>query len=146
MRDALAEQYNNLSNEVLFQGILDQLVQQAVLAQTIGSPSRAVQIRLENERRALLAGAAMSLAIDRAINDEALQAIYDERFASAEQTREYNASHILVNTEDEAQALIEALQSGGGFRRSGEGKIHRPVWTKWRRTWLVWGWNDGAAF
>ena len=115
MRDALAEQYNNLSNEVLFKGILDQLVQQAVLAQTIGSPSRAVQIRLENERRALLAGAAMSLAIDRAINDEALQAIYDERFASAEQTREYNASHILVDTEDEAQALIKALESGADF-------------------------------
>ena len=114
-RDALFEQYKNISDDVLFQGILDQLIQQTVLAQTISSPSRAVQIRLENERRALLAGAAMSLAIDRAVTGDALTALYDERFASAEQSRENNASHILVDTEEEAQALVEALDGGADF-------------------------------
>ena len=86
VRDALAGQYNNVSDEVLFEGILDQLIQQTVLSQTIGSPSMAVQIRLENERRALLAGAAMSLAIDRAVTEDALKALYEDRFASAEQS------------------------------------------------------------
>lgn len=115
VRDALAGQYNNVSDEVLFEGILDQLIQQTVLSQTIGSPSMAVQIRLENERRALLAGAAMSLAIDRAVTEDALKALYEDRFASAEQSRENNASHILVETEEEAQALVEALEGGADF-------------------------------
>jgi peptidyl-prolyl cis-trans isomerase C len=115
VRDALAGQYNNVYDEVLFEGILDQLIQQTVLSQTIGSPSMAVQIRLENERRALLAGAAMSLAIDRAVTEDALKALYEDRFASAEQSRENNASHILVETEEEAQALVEALEGGADF-------------------------------
>ena len=33
MRDALSEQYDKLPDEALFQGILDQLIQQTVLAQ-----------------------------------------------------------------------------------------------------------------
>ncbi|MGR3343607.1 MAG: peptidylprolyl isomerase [Paracoccaceae bacterium] len=126
VRDALSEQYDSMSDEVLFQGILDQLVQQTVLAQTIGSPSRAVQIRLENERRALLAGAAMRLAIDRAVTDDALQAAYDEKFASAELSREFNASHILVETEDEAQALLDALETGADFADLAKEKSTGP--------------------
>ena len=126
MRDALSEQYDNLSDEALFQGILDQLVQQTVLAQTIGSPSRAVQIRLENESRALLAGAAMSLAIDRAVTDDALQAAYHEKFAGAELSREFNASHILVETEHEAQALLDELEAGADFADLAKEKSTGP--------------------
>jgi len=126
MRDALSEQYDNLSDEALFQGILDQLVQQTVLAQTIGSPSRAVQIRLENERRALLAGAAMSLAIDRAVTDDALQAAYHEKFAGAVLSREFNASHILVETEHEAQALLDELEAGADFADLAKEKSTGP--------------------
>jgi len=126
MRDALSEQYDNLSDEALFQGILDQLVQQTILAQTIGSPSRAVQIRLENERRALLAGAAMSLAIDRTVTNEALQAAYNEKFAGAELSREFNASHILVETEHEAQALLDELEAGADFADLAKEKSTGP--------------------
>lgn len=125
-RDALADQYSNVSDEVLFEGILDQLIQQTVLAQTIGSPSRAVQIRLENERRALLAGAAMSLAIERAVTDDALTALYEERFANADQSRENNASHILVDTEDEALSLVEALDGGADFADLAKEKSTGP--------------------
>ena len=126
VRDALSEQYDNLSAEALFKGILDQLVQQTVLAQTIVSPSRAVKIRLENERRALLAGAAMSLAINRAVTQDALQAAYDEKFAGAELSREFNASHILVETEGEARALLEKLAAGADFSDLAKEKSTGP--------------------
>ena len=40
-REALPEQYQALGDDVLFQGILDQLTQQALLAQTVtATPSR----------------------------------------------------------------------------------------------------------
>ncbi len=115
-RTTLPQQYLALPDDVLFNGILDQLIQQSVLAQTLGdeTPSR-VAIALENERRALLAAAVVEEIVQNAVTDEALQQAYNEMFASAEPTREWNASHILVETEEEAAALIERLNAGEDF-------------------------------
>ena len=115
-RTTLPQQYLSLPDEVLFNGILDQLIQQSVLAQTVGDDTpRSVQIALENERRALLAAAVVDDILKDAVTDEALQKAYDEAFANAEPTREWNASHILVETEEEAAALITRLNAGEEF-------------------------------
>lgn len=115
-RTTLPQQYLSLPDEVLFNGILDQLIQQSVLAQTVGEDApRSVQIALENERRALLAAAVVDDILKDAVTDEALQKAYDEAFANAEPTREWNASHILVETEEEAAALISRLNAGEEF-------------------------------
>lgn len=115
-RTTLPEQYLSLPDDVLFNGILDQLIQQSVLAQTVGEAApRRVEIALENERRALLAAAVVDEILKGAVTDEALQKAYDETFANAEPTREWNASHILVETEAEAKALIERLDAGEEF-------------------------------
>jgi len=115
LRQSLPEQYQNLDDSVLFQGILDQMVQQSVLAQTIETPSEAILIQLENERRALLAGAAMGVAIDTIVTEDAIQSAYEEQFLNSDPTREYDASHILVATQEEAQELVTQLQSGADF-------------------------------
>lgn len=115
-RTTLPQQYLSLPDEVLFNGILDQLIQQSVLAQTVGEDApRSVQIALENERRALLAAAVVDDILKDAVTNEALQKAYDEAFANAEPTREWNASHILVETEEEAAALISRLNAGEEF-------------------------------
>jgi peptidyl-prolyl cis-trans isomerase C len=115
-RTTLPQQYLSLPDEVLFNGILDQLIQQSVLAQTLGEETpRRVEIALENERRALLAAAVVDGILANAVTDEALQKAYDEAFADAEPAREWNASHILVDTEEEAVALIERLNAGEAF-------------------------------
>ena len=115
-RTTLPQQYLSLPDEVLFNGILDQLIQQSVLAQTVGENApRSVQIALENERRALLAAAVVDDILKDAVTDEALQKAYDEAFANAEPTPEWNASHILVETEEEAAALITRLNAGEEF-------------------------------
>lgn len=115
-RTTLPQQYLSLPDEVLFNGILDQLIQQSVLAQTVGEDiPRNVQIALENERRALLAASVVDDILKDAVIDEALQKAYDEAFANAEPTREWNASHILVETEEEAAALITRLNAGEEF-------------------------------
>ena len=46
--------------------------------------------------------------------DEQLQAEYDKQL-SGQDSREFNARHILLKTEDEAKAVIEALRAGGDF-------------------------------
>ncbi|MFM2112046.1 MAG: hypothetical protein RLZZ271_706 [Pseudomonadota bacterium] len=47
------------------------------------------------------------------VNDAAVKAEYD-RFAAAN-AKEYRASHILVDKEEEAKAIIESLKKGGKF-------------------------------
>lgn len=114
-RTTLPQQYLSLPDDVLFNGILDQLIQQSVLAQTVSETPQRVEIALENERRALLAAAVVDDIVSGAVTDEALQKAYDEAFANAEPAREWNASHILVETEGEAIALIDRLKAGEEF-------------------------------
>jgi peptidyl-prolyl cis-trans isomerase C len=114
-RTTLPQQYLSLPDDVLFNGILDQLIQQSVLAQTVSDTPQRVEIALENERRALLAAAVVEDIVSGAVTDEALQKAYDETFANAEPAREWNASHILVETEGEAIALIDRIKAGEEF-------------------------------
>ncbi|MEL6642833.1 MAG: peptidylprolyl isomerase [Pseudomonadota bacterium] len=115
LRSRLPEQYQQLPNEVLFDGILDQIIQQAVIGAAMGDLSRQNALAIENEERALLASQLIDQVAANAVTDDALQAAYDETFGSQEPETEYNASHILVETEEAARALIEELGNGADF-------------------------------
>ena len=116
VRASLPEQYQQLPDDVLWDGIMDQIVQQTVLGQeTSDEESRRVQIALENERRALMAAQAVEEIVDGAVNEEAVQALYEETYLQGESTEEFNASHILVETEEEAAAIVEDLRGGADF-------------------------------
>ncbi len=120
-RTTLPEQYQALPDDVLFKGILDQIIQQSVLAQTVdGDLPSQIQIALENEERALLAAEVINSILAGAVTDEALQEAYEETYAGAEPAREWNASHILVETEEDAAALIERLNAGEEFASLAE--------------------------
>lgn len=106
-REALPAQYLQLPNEVLLPGLVDQLIQQTVLAQAIDEVGQTVEIYLENERRTLVAAEKIDEVITAAVTEEAIQAAYDEAYSDAEPTVEWNASHILVETEAEAAELVE---------------------------------------
>ncbi|HHB80329.1 MAG TPA: peptidylprolyl isomerase [Aliiroseovarius sp.] len=114
-RSALPEQYQSLPDQVLFEGILEQLIQQTLLSQAIGELSRKTELELENERRALIAGEKLDEVMSEALTEEALQKLYDETYANAEPETEYNASHILVETKEEGEALIQQLNEGADF-------------------------------
>ncbi len=115
-RQSLPAQYQQFPVEVLYPGLLDQVIQQTLLEQTLqGSMPLATQYTLENQRRSALANLAIEAALENAITDEALQAEYDASFANAEPTPEYKAAHILVETEEEAKKLSEEARGGGDF-------------------------------
>lgn len=115
-RSGLPQQYDQLPPEVLWQGILDQLISQTLLStdETAQETTR-VRKALDNERRALLAGEAAQTIAMGALSDEALQAAYDAEYGNIDLGFEYNASHILVPTEEEAQAIIAELEGGAEF-------------------------------
>ena len=115
LRDGLPDQYRQLPDEVLFPGILDQLVQQTVLSQSYEGTDYAINLRTENEERRLRAGRAIEAAVAQVVTPQALEALYQERYSEVTPSKEFNASHILVETEDQANALIAQLNEGADF-------------------------------
>jgi len=126
LKQRLPEQYRQLAPEILFDGILDQLVQQTLLGQQTDELQLGTRLTLENEERALRANEEIQRIALAAMTDEALQAAYDETFGAAEPTSEFNASHILVETEEDAQALIVELEGGADFAELAKEKSTGP--------------------
>lgn len=114
-RTQLPQQYNQFPNSVLFQGVIDQLIQQQLLADALETVPSRVELALQNERRAMLAGEVINGIADTAVTEEGLQAAYDARFAGAEDVEEFNASHLLVETEEAAIAAKTRIDEGAEF-------------------------------
>jgi peptidyl-prolyl cis-trans isomerase C len=127
IRATLPEQYQQLPNDVLWDGIMEQLIQQQVLSQedTAQETPRA-RLSLENERRALLAAEAIAARAETAVTEEAVLAAYQANYVDAEQGKEFNASHILVATEEEAAALVTELEGGADFAQLAREKSTGP--------------------
>lgn len=111
----LPEQYQQLPPDILFGGVVDQLVQQELLAQTVTEEPAILALVLENQRRQILANSALEEVAAGAVTEEAVQAAYDAAFGSFEGGTEWNASHILVASEEEALAVVERLNAGEDF-------------------------------
>ena len=116
LRDALPAQYQSLPDEVLFQGILDQLIQQTLLSKAV-EPEMGKRdvLALENARRAYLADGAVARALAQAVTPQAMQALYEMRFANAIPGTEFNAAHIIVATQAEAAEIRTQLDAGADF-------------------------------
>jgi len=123
VRNGLPAEYKQLPDDVLFNGILDQLIQQTALSQIgEGMMTHRDEIALEVDRRAYLAGVVLDTTAKKAVTDEALQKAYDEKYAKAEPTKEYHAAHIIVPTEDEAKAVKAEIDGGKDFAEEAKAK------------------------
>lgn len=112
----LPQQYQSMPDDALFHGIVDQLVQQTALAQSLdGKLTKADEINLENNRTAYLAGNVIQAAAAAAVTDEALQKAYDAKYASVTPGTEYHAAHILVADEAKAKDLKAQIDGGADF-------------------------------
>lgn len=116
LRESLPEQYKSLPPDVLFKGIMDQLVQQTLLEQSLENKvTRKDKLSLENDRRGYLSNVALQAFIKTAVTDEALQAAYDAKYAAIEPETEYSAAHILVDSEEKANDLKKQIEGGANF-------------------------------
>jgi len=115
LREGLPQQYQALPDDVLFNGILDQLIQQTALEQSMDNLAKRDQLALENDRRGYISGVALKAVIASAVTDESLQAAYDEKFKGFAPSTEYNAAHILVDSEEKANELKTQLDGGADF-------------------------------
>lgn len=112
--EALPEQYRQLPDDVLFSGVLDQLIQQTVLEQSV-TPSARDELAVANDRRGYFANVALTAVARGAVTEAAVEAAYKAAYTDAPPATEYRARHILVETEDKAKEIKAELDAGGDF-------------------------------
>ena len=111
----LPEQYQSLGDGVLFSGIVEQLIQQEMLARSVAIDPYWMAAALENQRRSLLSLIVIDEVRANAVSEVALRKIYQEKYTSQSSGQEYKASHILVDTAEEANQLLSKLDEGMDF-------------------------------
>lgn len=102
------EQRQQLTEHVINLTIMAQEAQRRGLHE---SPDTQASLAL-NRMQTLSDSLIRQVEDEEPIDDEAIQAAYDERYGD---TREYKARHILVEEETEAESLIEQLNDGADF-------------------------------
>ena len=116
LRENLPAQYQSLPMDVLFNGLLEQLIQQTALEKTMqGKLSKLDILSLENFSRSYVANSALQGVVANVATPQALQLAYDTRVASMAEKTEYRAAHILAASIDEAEALKAELDAGADF-------------------------------
>lgn len=127
LRDSLPKDYLALPDDVLFNGILEQIVQQTALAaEGEAKMTKRDELVLQNQRLGYLAGLVLDDTASAAVTDEAVKAAYDAQYSGAQLGKEYNASHILVETEDEAKAIKAEIDAGADFAAVAQEKSTGP--------------------
>ncbi len=78
--------------------------------------SEDIKIALDNARTQVLGNALLQeLLKANPIKDEEIKAEYEQYKTAATNDKEYHARHILVETEDQAKAIIDQLKKGAKF-------------------------------
>tara|TARA_B100000780_G_scaffold23409_1_gene14944 strand:+ start:55 stop:897 length:843 start_codon:yes stop_codon:yes gene_type:complete len=111
----LPDQYQNLDDNTLFNGIIDQLIQQELLASSMTKDPSWLAIAMQNQRRNILSSVIISELRTNAVTERALKAAYSAKFPLGSGEQEYKASHILVETEQKARELLTMLDGGADF-------------------------------
>ncbi len=114
-RTQLPQQYAQFPVDVLFDGLIDQLVQQQLLADEVAEASARTTYSLNNERRALLAAETITDIANNSVTADDVRNAYEARFENAVDIPEFNASHLLVETEEDAIAAKARLDEGAAF-------------------------------
>jgi peptidyl-prolyl cis-trans isomerase C len=101
------------------------LLTQAAEAKKIGDSDDFKQ-QLEFARKKLLMAKLLDSEAKAASTDEAMHKIYDDATKQMKPEEEVHARHILVETEDEAKAVLEELKKGANFADLAKSKSKDP--------------------
>ncbi|MEY8097597.1 peptidylprolyl isomerase [Falsihalocynthiibacter sp. S25ZX9] len=126
-RETLPQQYLTLEDGVLFEGILENLIQQNILAQSVkGNVSLRDQTAMDNQTRSYMAGSAVDAVLATAVTQEKLEALFNETYIGGEPEMEFNAAHILLEKKEEADLVVQLLDAGSDFAELAREKSTGP--------------------
>jgi peptidyl-prolyl cis-trans isomerase C len=102
-----------------FHRTLDQVIDQKLLATEASrqglDKDPVVRRRLQAAHDKLLGDVLVESVVDKAVNDAAIRALYDEQQRLSKTTEELRARQIVAPTEQDAEAIKKLLASGAAF-------------------------------
>ena len=111
----LSPEYLQLSDEYLFENVLDQLISRILLASLSEDETLGTKSLIENNKRSIRASQSIKNFLANVPSYDQLMKLYEEKMSSYSPDKEYSASHILLNTKDEADNMLERLNEGENF-------------------------------
>jgi peptidyl-prolyl cis-trans isomerase C len=109
---------------VLNELIALELMRQESVSKGLNAQPMVVAALNQQERTALAGAAIKDFMNSNPVSDEAAQELYDAQIGKP--GKEYNARHILVDSEEEAKAVIELLDKGSDFSELAKEKSTGP--------------------
>lgn len=128
----LPEQYRQLPMSALAKPLLERVIDDRLLQAEAEKQGLAddpmVARELERARGRVLRGALLQKLVDEAMTDENLRATYERMKGDPEFAKEqYCASHILLESEEEAKAVIAELDGGADFAEVAKARSKGPT-------------------
>jgi peptidyl-prolyl cis-trans isomerase C len=113
------------SNEVIMKELISlELMRQEGIKQGLDKKPEIIATIDQQQRTALAGAAIQQFMTGNPVSDEDARKIYDEKMSKP--TREFNARHILVKEQEEADAIIKLLDSGSDFSELAKEKSTGP--------------------
>jgi peptidyl-prolyl cis-trans isomerase C len=110
--------------DVLNELIALELMRQESVSKGLNAQPMVVAALNQQERTALAGAAIKDFMNNNPVSDEAAKELYDAQIGKP--GKEFNARHILVETEDEARAVIALLDQGSDFSELAKEKSTGP--------------------
>ena len=115
----LPQQYQSMPMEAMFPALVERLIDMRLVAQEARASGLAddpdVKRELAQIENQIISQVYLTRHIDAMITEEAVVARYDEHIAGLPPVEEISARHILLETEEDALAVIASLQGGADF-------------------------------
>lgn len=129
-QQGLPQQYRQLPFEMLKPDLLTREINQRLLMIAGSDAGLAedadVKARVEALQRRVIAETFLDRALDEAVTEDAIKAKYDEFVASNEPEPQVHARHILLESEEDAKAIIAELDDGADFAELAKEKSTGP--------------------
>lgn len=115
----LPPQVQSMPPQIIMPAIVDQIINGKLIAQEGYEQdlqqTEEVQERLERAEERFVQEVYLTRAVEERITPERLQEAYEEYLRQNPPQEEVKASHILVETEEEAQQIIDEIEGGADF-------------------------------
>ena len=122
----LPSEYNTLEADYLLEGVLNQIVKQEIMAQILDTSEKFIEVSLENEIRSIKAKYSVEKLMEGFPRNDQLLAAYETATETIQSLEEFNASHILVESEKEALSILDSLKAGFDFSKLAQEKSTGP--------------------
>ena len=122
----LPSEYNTLEADYILEGVLNQIVKQEIMAQILDTSEKFIEISLENEIRSIRAKYSIEKLMEGFPGNDQLLAAYETATETIQSLEEFNASHILVESEKEALNILNSLKAGSDFSKLAQEKSTGP--------------------